>query len=191
MKSVTPNLSEQVLIPTSVPNMNQSLVPNMNQSLVPNLTQCHSSVSNLSQRPSSVPNLIHRPSSVPNLNQCSSSSQLKSSKCGGDYCYNTLIRVPPYDKSVHYYINSRYIKIARLHRYSSNILKDLSIPSLTILQQIKEPTRFESFIQRSSSSSSSYKVLDALKEPKKSRSSVGVCYKCVVVYYNIQQKYSL
>ena len=131
------------------------------------------------------------PNPVPNLIHFNSSAQPKSSKCGGDYCHNSLIRVPPYDKQIRYYINSQYIKLGRLHRYSFSILTDLSIPCPGVLQQIREPTRFESFIQRSLGGSIAYKVLDTSKEPKKSRKVVGVCYRCIVVYYNIQQKYNI
>jgi hypothetical protein len=99
--------------------------------------------------------------------------------------------MPPYDKQIRYYVNSRYIKLARLNKLSCSILKDLSIPGPGLLQQIKEPNRFETFIQRALGGTSSLKVLDLSKENKKSLNIVGVCFKCVVVYYNMQLKYGL
>lgn len=131
------------------------------------------------------------PEPVPKLIKLQAPTRSKSSKCGGDFCHNINIRVPPYDKQIRYYVNSRYIKLARLHKLSYSILKDLSIPGPGILQQIKEPNRFQTFIQRALGGTSSLKVLDLSKENKKSLNIVGVCFKCVVVYYNMQVKYGL
>lgn len=131
------------------------------------------------------------PEPVPKLIKLQAPTCSKSSKCGGDFCHNIQIRVPPYDKQIRYYVNSRYIKLARLHKLPYSILQDLSIPGPGLLQQIKEPNRFETFIQRALGGTSSLKVLDLSKENKKSVNIVGVCYKCVVVYYNMQLKYGL